>query len=663
MKDSVTKFDLEAAFKALDSLSIPVPQKGIKANRVDLTETLSKKSKFDVLFEDYYNVADSTDLATAKEAREAEIAKAKLSRIEKIVDLNADSPDDLLTSYVGKYIIQCPQCMTLFYKDAEDVEESDDDPTTVNVAETCQHCGNASGYTLIGKVGAVDPESLSIPEETSEETPEETPEETEQEPDLTDTQETDEDAQDKGAEITAEEAPEEEDSTDEADFDSLAALEDDDNEKDNHMESLKNLPASNLNEGIQGAEPSADDFKDLISSAEFKKPISDTAVRAMLQNMGEDYKSADSESDIRLAIKKTLDDLQYQYGEEDIDAIIEQLSVSNILNPTKDDIAIAIAVYFSDDNILEEGIVDNWAAKLVDAFTKKFKSRDSKADWILENAAKDYNKTVVDKQGKTTLEKTNRQFNTFLVLGFTDTFDDGRRIVSAPDFTCTNLVLGTAPQVRETFAEADAVAKGWSMQQKNGPAFIFFAEGKEDNKPAFCCEYFEGNLINDQIEKYFDLVKKSLKGAKLMSKGSKDEDNTTEPTESNDTDSKADSESVEDTNESISLTDFISNLESIDESSLQAKLSEYLIEKYSTFAHFKITSCEYLNEQLVVLGNLYDTLGNKIKTSFKFVECCKDSQTENSFISLNESLAGNKKFKIVGQVKNKTFITTNLAIC
>ena len=58
----------------------------------------------------------------AQEEREAEVAKAKLARIEKIVDLDADSEEDLLPSYVGKVIIQCPQCMTLFYKNQEDIE-------------------------------------------------------------------------------------------------------------------------------------------------------------------------------------------------------------------------------------------------------------------------------------------------------------------------------------------------------------------------------------------------------------------------------------------------------------------------------------------------------------------------------------------------------------
>ena len=153
-KESVQKFDLETAFKALNEVEIPVV-KGIRPNREDLQEKFTRKLVTDVLVEDYYDVGDTEELEKAKKDREAEVAKAKLARIEKIVDLDAETEDDILPSYVGKFIIQCPQCMTLFYKNEEDIEKSDENPDVVNVNEPCQHCGNSSGYTLIGKVDTV----------------------------------------------------------------------------------------------------------------------------------------------------------------------------------------------------------------------------------------------------------------------------------------------------------------------------------------------------------------------------------------------------------------------------------------------------------------------------------------------------------------------------
>lgn len=153
-KESVQKFDLEAAFKALNEVEVPVV-KGIRPNREDLQEKFTRKLVTDVLVEDFYDVGDSEELGRAQEEREAEIAKAKLARIEKIVDLEAETEEDLLPSYVGKFIIQCPQCMTLFYKNEEDIERSEETPDVVNINEPCQHCGNSSGYSLIGKVDTV----------------------------------------------------------------------------------------------------------------------------------------------------------------------------------------------------------------------------------------------------------------------------------------------------------------------------------------------------------------------------------------------------------------------------------------------------------------------------------------------------------------------------
>ena len=171
-KEQVTIFNLEDAFKALDELEIPKAERGIKANKTDLVESFKdfNRSRTDLLMEEYYDIADSADLEEAKAEREAEVAKAKLARIEKIVDLEAESEEDLLPSYVGKMIIQCPQCMTLFYKDETDIVKSETDEETVNVAEACQHCGNDAGYTLIGKVEGIKEEEL-IPEENVEEIP------------------------------------------------------------------------------------------------------------------------------------------------------------------------------------------------------------------------------------------------------------------------------------------------------------------------------------------------------------------------------------------------------------------------------------------------------------------------------------------------------------
>ena len=180
MKEPIKKFDLEAAFKALDEIEAP-KVKGIRPDVAYITEEVRRQPETDSLIEEYYDLSVQEDLEEAQDEREAEINKAKLARIEKIVDLDADSPEDLQPSYVGKTIVQCPQCMTLFYKDQADLVPDEQDPSTVNVGEPCQHCGNDSGYIVIGKVERVDDSELNnfvdadLPEENNEETPAEEP--------------------------------------------------------------------------------------------------------------------------------------------------------------------------------------------------------------------------------------------------------------------------------------------------------------------------------------------------------------------------------------------------------------------------------------------------------------------------------------------------------
>ena len=51
-----------------------------------------------------------------------------------------------------------------------DIKFLRENPDVVNINEICQHCGNSSGYTLIGKVDAVDnSEPTNNPEAPAEE--------------------------------------------------------------------------------------------------------------------------------------------------------------------------------------------------------------------------------------------------------------------------------------------------------------------------------------------------------------------------------------------------------------------------------------------------------------------------------------------------------------
>lgn len=329
-KESVKKFDLEAAFKALDEIEIP-QTKGIKANRVDLKERFGHKPATETLVEDYYDVSSTEDLKDAKEERDGEIAKAKLARIEKIVDLNAESPEDLLPSYVGKVIMQCPQCMTLFYKNPEDIEPSEENPDIVNLNEPCQHCGNTSGYTLIGKVGAVTEDEADKYEEAPAE---------ENELDLdfgkgteeVDAEGTGEGAEEMSDEETKEESSDEASSDDDLDLDlNLDEVPEEEPEEEKKEESLNLSKEASENESEHKSE-------NLTLNEEVDKDLDEKLkahndyiayLQQMIKQEEEALKKAEND-EIKAAIQRRLDAFTADLEAALPDAVKAEVSVEDI---------------------------------------------------------------------------------------------------------------------------------------------------------------------------------------------------------------------------------------------------------------------------------------------------------------------------------------------
>ena len=689
MKESITMFDLEAAFKALDDIEIPVTG-GIKANRPALTEIFSSKTKFDSLMEEYYDISSPAELDDAKEAREAEVAKAKLARIEKIVDLEADSPEDLLTSYVGKYIMQCPQCMTLFYKDQEDVVEAEDDPNTVNVNEVCQHCGNETGYTLVGKVGKAEageftetepelemPEELPVEEPAEDETVDENTEELADLGDLEDLDLNLEDEETKTEESFTAHTGEAlvEELADDKDLDAKldahneyieylraaieqeeAALEKATNEQvkvaiqrnidafkadleaalpdavkndtvlpDESVEDITTDEEVTEEEQIEDTievqeesceastgdaltealheetkeEISADEFEELIKSPEFKKPISDAESRAMLNT----EKEAEDKSD--------------------------KVEEANTIES---------------NNTLEENI-----------FTDINLTRAGKADWILKNAKKDYDKIKVA-DGKLVPDEKNDLFKTFIVIAFDSKNKAGKAITIAPSFNqVADLVPAKKPTAKTEYKEADRLAKGWSQLQNGGPAFIYLAKDVNDTDAVFLCSYFNGKLEDDQVDKYYSVVKKDLKARKKLAKaGGFDEEETT------DADNSVEAATAETPTPEVStesLDTIMAGLDELQESSLESHISDSLVEAYGNVAGFRLSECAYADGKLTIDGTIHFTSGNTRKTTYAFVESFNVTEGKINLVGTNEKLGNEKQFTLTGQVDNKTFIT------
>ena len=730
MKESITKFDLEAAFKALDEIETPAAERGIKANKPALTEIFSRKSKFDALFEEYYDISSTEGLDDAKEAREAEIAKAKLARIEKIVDLDAESPDDLLTSYVGKYIIQCPQCMTLFYKNPEDVVESEEDSTTVNIEEVCQHCGNDSGYILIGKVGEAEPEEATEEEDFAELDDESAVEDAEASGETTE-------------EETSEEGTSDEDLND-LDLDGELAeldLEIEDDEEEKKEESFDKPEGNYLLEQLEEdteLETSAEDFEKLINSSEFKKPISDSDARAMMNEFSET-----EEAPVKEELKETVTE-----GVEINNEILEYA----VINPdgtfagvpcTSEEEARELAAQkegriivklneADQDNLTEGGLgllgktlakkakqigqkIKGKASNAIDKFADNTMTREEKAQWVLTHTLKPNVKEVeIDNEGKVIPDENDQKYHTFVVIGYKGYYSNGRTITMAPSPKGKDLVIGMSePQFREAYAEAEELAKGWSMEQKGGPAFIFLAKDKNDSEAAFLCQFFKGELVKeqDQLEAFFTKAKQDLEGKAHITKGGGVSGNSAQEPKTMEIEASAlkagskiiiGKETVEvveisdskfggnkkaikikdakgnievnniDSNSKVTvlveqgateslevttngLISIMENLDEINENALEALIAQSLIESYKNVAGFRLTGCEYLNEELTISGKVFFESSNTRELAYKFTSALTENK-EITFTGLNEKLGTDKRFSLAGKTKNNVFI-------
>ena len=740
MKESITKFDLEAAFKALDEIDVPATEKGIKANRPALTEIFSRKSKFESLMEEYYDVGDMEGLDDAKEAREAEVAKAKLARIEKIVDLEADSPEDLLTSYVGKYIMQCPQCMTLFYKNQEDIVASEDDPSTVNVNEVCQHCGNESGYMLIGKVGEAEPgdnfdtDALDMPaEETTEEEPVE--EEPVEEESAESTDEGTEDLGDlEGLDLDLD-IEEEEEKTEESftAHEGEALVEEfvDDKELDAkldaHNEYIEYLRAAiaqeeeklgkATNEQVKVAlQRNIDAFKTDLEAAlpdavKNDAALPDEAVEEPVDEVTEEPAEAEVQEescavnqDGNVLTEALHEEAEPEVSAEDFEELIKSpefqkpitdTEAREMINAEKEDTAEDNEV----SEALEEGIFD------------LFKSRASKADWVLKNTMIDYEKAITDKNGDPAATKENQKFACFVIVCYKNTYKNGRKIERAPKPSdSVNMVVGVKyPDVKTNYAEADKLAKGWSMKSEGGPAFIYLAKNEHDAKAEFLCQYFNGavDAASDTLDTRIENIKKDLKGSKLRVKGGSDQSDTRSVTADSikpgmqikyadgsvvtvTTVAKATEPASGSTKYSITVQDasgkkpkpymynakdtfiimrdsiahesldaLMSGLDELQESGLEALISDSLVEAYGNVAGFRLAECAYTDNKFTIDGTIYFTSGNTRKTTYIFTES-SEADGKVSLRGLNEKLGREKQFVLTGSTSNKTFIAESL---
>ena len=704
-KESVKKFDLEAAFKALDEIEIP-QTKGIKANRVDLKERFGHKSATETLVEDYYDVSSAEDLNDAKEERDGEIAKAKLARIEKIVDLNAESPEDLLPSYVGKVIMQCPQCMTLFYKNSEDIEPSEENPDIVNLNEPCQHCGNTSGYTLIGKVGAVTEDEVDKYDETSAE-------ENENELNIdfgkgteeVDAEGTGEGAKEMSDEETKEESSDEASSDDDLDLDlNLDEVPEEEPEEKKKEESLNLSKEASENESDHKSE-------NLTLNEEVDKDLDEKLkahndyiayLQQMIKQEEEALKKAEND-EIKAAIQRRLDAFNADLEAALPDAVKAEVSVEDI---TEEPVESATDKDKTEEKLEKPALKESVESE-IDSII---------ASWgVNENLIKE-DKSLPLRSVEIKDKENSRKGIGWLVVygGKYNLHKEFKNEEEAKKFAKENngklMPIRTAEvgSLKEYWWE-DNDPMNWSdkeplvyscyynsellgyleypyMGQEEYPTTVkadiikHFELPKDYNSKEISWRYIEnepldetkplvkvneslteeGNLdrLLDSDEFKTPVSEEEINAARReVAKESLKEEKEDEADEDEEADEEDESDDEESEAAEIEEPEFNEDdIDELDECSLNKHIDEYLKEVYSNVKSYKTTDCELKDGKLIVEGKISFKSGKEKLTMFEFLPAYRKGKL--FFEGYNKDFSEDKAFTLNCSInKSKTLIT------
>lgn len=668
-KESVKKFDLEAAFKALDEIDIP-QTKGIKANRVDLKERFKHKPATETLVEDYYDVSNTEDLEDAKEERDGEIAKAKLARIEKIVDLNAENPEDLLPSYVGKVIMQCPQCMTLFYKNQEDIEPSEENPDVVNLNEPCQHCGNTSGYTLIGKVGAVTEDEADKYDETSAEeneldldfdkgTEEVDAEGTgegakEMSDEETSDKETSEDAseEDLDLDLNLDEVPEEEPEEEKKEESLNLSKEASENESEHKSENLalNEEVDKDLDEKLKAHNDYITYLQQMIKQEEeaLKKAENDE-IRAAIQRRIDAF-TADLEAALPDAVKadtvvkETEETIEPTTDENKTEEKLESLSLNESVESEIDSI---IASWGVNESLTEESTLD----RLLDSEEFKTPVSDEEINAARREVAEE---SLEEKCGKQKITEESDPEITAIINSWDDIKDtnieeacEGSECESEEE--CDNCL-------KEEKEDESEVEKTDNSEDSEEVCFTT-EEVKEiatDIAQALATPVKDEEEAEKQTEEIAETVDEKVNAAVEEKVEETDEDDEAEAEESTE-----ETESDDEESEEVEIEDPEFNeddIDELDEASLNERVNGYLTEVYSNVKSYETTNCEFKEGKLIVEGKISFNSGKEKLTMFEFLPAyCKGSLF---FEGYNKDFSEDKAFTLNCSInESKTLIT------
>ena len=115
----------------------------------------------DALNEDTYSL-DSEGIKKLKEFQDTDDLTDEVT----VIDVDAETEEDLSDSYVGKVILDCSVCHSKLYKSKDEIN-IDEEQQLANVGEECPYCYTSDGFKVIGEVSPFNSETEVEVEETT----------------------------------------------------------------------------------------------------------------------------------------------------------------------------------------------------------------------------------------------------------------------------------------------------------------------------------------------------------------------------------------------------------------------------------------------------------------------------------------------------------------
>ena len=533
----------------------------------------------------------------------------------EIIDVDAETCDDLQVNYVGKIIIECDCCHARLYKDPEDLVlgSSEDGVELFNIEEECPVCHTNSGFRVIGKIEPYSDDAIK-PEEAEEEHEEPVEEPTEEDDEFEkEVHEALQEALNPGEFVAVLNKNEFDES---GDAEAIAAKIESDYIPGNEVFDTLNVNCEVQGDNIIFTGPKVD--IDTLYNRMFNDEITPDYVERSTEESEEPEETVefDSREDAEQYFNDHRDELKFESFDEWLNSDVEKI------NEALDSVKV-----ITDDG---EVVVENDDDKLV-----------------VDLSSDDVDEDVED------MEPTNEDDNPGeMIAPLTDEEEDD--------------ILNTAEQSAEEAGEEGEFEEPEPLDEPEPFEEPEPELGAEDEEPAEEDEEEAEEAEEEEVEESLHEALSDRLKAKLAAMSDKEEseedpvgESLTEDEHEEPAEEDEEVEHFEDDDEEDDLD--IEALEDFNESTFNKICESYLRRVYENVNTFNCTAVKNRDNKLIVEGVIEFVSGNKKQTAFEFTNPIVTKRGKVVLEGLNKTFTSTQNAYILkGHVENKEFISESM---